>query len=159
MGFCQWPEMGSKVVKVFGCKSGFENGSNPTFEPTLDPFRDIDKNPLLTHFQGGWKLFSKRGPGAALTQRNKRGIHFFKTPSIEKKLFPVPEFHPPKKLHNELLQAWEPTRWPNIVGNRPAPCRGLSGLPGPKYVCNTPQKTSTKVFLESRYYHYKHRTI
>ena len=65
-GFSQWPEMGIKVG-FLGAKVG-ENGSKPTCLPTLDPLRDIDKNPFLTHFKGGSFSVSKKGPQAALTQ-------------------------------------------------------------------------------------------
>ena len=38
-------------------------------KPTLNPFRDFCETPLFTQFNGGgWKLFSKRGPEAGLTQ-------------------------------------------------------------------------------------------
>ena len=51
-------------------KSGFlgakvgQNASKPTFAPTLNPFRRIHENPLVTQFKGGWALFSKKGPEA-----------------------------------------------------------------------------------------------
>ena len=59
MGFCQWPEMVSKVG-FLGAKVG-ENGSRPTFLPSLDPSRDIGKHPFLTHFEGVEIVFQK-GP-------------------------------------------------------------------------------------------------
>ena len=62
MGFCQWPEMGSKWVKsgFWYAKAG-ENRSIPTFLPTLDPSQDIDQDPFVTHFKGGGNCFQK-GP-------------------------------------------------------------------------------------------------
>ena len=36
---------------VFGCKSGPQWVKTHLLE-TVDPFRDIDKNPFLTHFKG-----------------------------------------------------------------------------------------------------------
>ena len=39
----------------------------PTCHPILDPFQDIDKTHLKPTFSGS-KLFSKKGPEAALTQ-------------------------------------------------------------------------------------------
>ena len=37
-----------------------EMGENPLFLPTLYPFQEIDKNPLLTNFKGGGNCFPKR---------------------------------------------------------------------------------------------------
>ena len=76
MGFGQYPEMGPKVGKsgVLGAEVG-ENGSKPTFLPTLNPFRDIDQNHFLTHFKGV-EFVSKKGPEAALTQQKSFGGRF-----------------------------------------------------------------------------------
>ena len=54
-----------------GCKSG-PNCFKIHFCSHLNPFRDIDKNPLLILVQGGWKLFSKKGPEAVPTQHKTR---------------------------------------------------------------------------------------
>ena len=37
-----------------------ENRSKPPFSPTLDPLRDIDENPFLTHFKGCEHCFPTR---------------------------------------------------------------------------------------------------
>ena len=55
---------GLKVGKkwLFGCKSGSECVKTH-FLPTLNPFRDIDKNdqnPFLTHLKGGGNCSMKR---------------------------------------------------------------------------------------------------
>ena len=62
MGFCQWPEMRSKVGKSgFGGAKVGENGSKPIFQPTLDPFWDNGKNPYFSpHLKGGGNCFPKR---------------------------------------------------------------------------------------------------
>ena len=63
--------MGLKVRQnwvIKGLKAG-QNSSKPTFYPAFNPFRDIDKNPFLTHFKGG-ELFAEKGSEAVPTQHN-----------------------------------------------------------------------------------------
>ena len=65
MGFCQWAEVGPKVG--FWVQKRVKMG-----QPTLDPFEDIDKNPILNplfHFiEAGpdpaslWLFFGGGGP-------------------------------------------------------------------------------------------------
>ena len=60
MGLCQYPEMGPEVDKkwVFGCNCG-SKCAKTHFLPTLNPLRDIDKNPFQTQLGGG-NRFPKR---------------------------------------------------------------------------------------------------
>ena len=48
---------GSKVG--FWMQKWVKMGQEPTFAPTLNPFRDFHKNPLFTQFKGGGNCFLK----------------------------------------------------------------------------------------------------
>ena len=95
MGFCQWAEMGPKVG--FGVQKWVKSGSKPTFDPTLNTFRDFRENPLFSQSKGVGNCFLKRALKQSRPSVNLQNHLFYRVfsgmpPKFERVKSSPPEF-------------------------------------------------------------------